>query len=61
MFELRGRSADDVTEVTTAEYFADKPGMSPRPVHSTLALTKLANAGFEPASSDDRLREYLAD
>ncbi|GAA0336130.1 sugar nucleotide-binding protein [Micropruina glycogenica] len=59
VFELRGRSADDVTEVTTAEYFADKPGMAPRPTHSTLALSKLAEAGFEPANADDRLREYL--
>lgn len=59
VFELRGRSADDVTEVTTAEYFAGKQ-MAPRPVHSTLQLAKLANAGFEPASADDRLQEYLA-
>ena len=51
--------ADDVTEVTTAEYFAGKQ-MAPRPVHSTLQLAKLANAGFEPASADDRLQEYLA-
>ena len=59
VFELRGRSADDVTEVTTAEYFADKPGMAPRPTHSTLALGKLTGAGFEPVNADDRLREYL--
>ena len=59
VFELRGRSADDVTEVTTAEYSADKPGMAPRPTHSTLALGKLAGAGFEPVNADDRLREYL--
>ena len=59
VFELRGRSADDVTEVTTAEYFADKPGMAPRPTPSTLALGKLAGAGFEPVNADDRLREYL--
>ncbi len=59
VFELRGRSADDVTEVTTEAYFADKPGMAPRPTHSTLALGKLAGAGFEPVNADDRLREYL--
>jgi dTDP-4-dehydrorhamnose 3,5-epimerase len=59
VFELRGRSADDVTEVTTQAYFADKPGMAPRPTHSTLALSKLAEAGFEPAGADDRLQEYL--
>lgn len=59
VFELRGRAADDVTEVTTADYFAGKQ-MAPRPVHSTLALTKLANAGFEPAGADERLQEYLS-
>ena len=61
VFELRGRSADDVTEVTTADYFAGKPGMAPRPVHSTLDLTKLAAVGFEAADADHRLREYLAE
>ena len=59
VFELRGRAADDVTEVTTSDYFAGKQ-MSPRPVNSTLALTKLANAGFEAASADERLQQYLA-
>ncbi|MFT3860670.1 sugar nucleotide-binding protein [Micropruina sp.] len=58
VFELLGRSVDDVTEVTTAEYFAGKT-MAPRPVHSTLALAKLANAGFEPADADERLVQYL--
>ena len=56
---MRGRAADDVTEVTTADYFAGKQ-MAPRPVHSTLALTKLATAGFEPAGADERLQEYLS-
>jgi dTDP-4-dehydrorhamnose 3,5-epimerase/reductase len=59
VFELRGRSAGDVTEVTTAEYFAGK-AMAPRPVHSTLDLTKLATTGFTPADADQRLVEYLA-
>jgi dTDP-4-dehydrorhamnose 3,5-epimerase len=57
-FQASGTSAR-VTEVTTADYFAGKQ-MSPRPVHSTLELTKLASVGFEAASADDRLQEYLA-
>ena len=60
VFELRGRSGSDVTEVTTAEYFAGKT-MAPRPLHSTLDLTKLASVGFAPADADDRLVEYLRD
>ncbi len=58
VFELRGRPGTDVTEVTTAEYFAGKT-MAPRPVHSTLDLTKLAAVGFTPAEVDQRLVEYL--
>ncbi len=58
VFDLRGRSAADVTEVTTAEYFAGKT-MAPRPVHSTLDLSKLAATGFTPADADQRLMEYL--
>lgn len=60
VFELRGRPATDVTEVTTAEYFAGKT-MAPRPVHSTLDLTKLTSVGFTPADADTRLVEYLAE
>lgn len=59
VFELRGRSAGDVTEVTTAEYFAGKT-MAPRPMHSTLELTKLQATGYTPADADQRLAEYLA-
>ena len=44
-----------------ADYFAGKPGMAPRPVQSTLDLTKLAAVGFEAADADHRLREYLAE
>ncbi|MFT4296494.1 MAG: bifunctional dTDP-4-dehydrorhamnose 3,5-epimerase family protein/NAD(P)-dependent oxidoreductase [Micropruina sp.] len=58
VFELRGRAASDVTEVTTAEYFAGKT-MAPRPTHSTLDLAKLRQAGFDPADAEQRLVEYL--
>ena len=60
VFELRGRDATDVTEVTTAEYFAGKT-MAPRPTHSTLALGKVQATGFQPVDADLRLVEYLAD
>ncbi len=60
VFELRGRDATDVTEVTTAEYFAGKT-MAPRPTHSTLALGKVQETGFQPVDADLRLVEYLAD
>ncbi|MFT4224862.1 sugar nucleotide-binding protein [Micropruina sp.] len=60
VFELRGRDAADVTEVTTAEYFAGKT-MAPRPIHSTLGLEKLQNIGFIPPDADLRLVEYLSE
>jgi len=60
VFELRGRSATDVSEVTTAEYFAGKNGMSPRPMHSSLDLTKITASGFDAAEADERLVAYLA-
>ena len=37
VFELCGREPGDVTPVTTAEYVGDKPGISPRPQHSTMS------------------------
>src|SRR6185436_14057478 len=35
-----------VTNTTTAEYFADKPEVAPRPLQSTLDLAKLEATGF---------------
>lgn len=58
VFELRGRSTDDVAEVTTAEYFAGKT-MAPRPRHSTLDLAKVAATGFVPPDAAECLAEYL--
>ncbi|MGZ4452762.1 MAG: sugar nucleotide-binding protein [Nocardioides sp.] len=64
VFELSGRSRDDVTPVTTEAYFADaiaagKP-ISPRPRNSALALAKLRATGFEPEDQREMLRRYLA-
>ncbi len=59
VFVLRGRSADDVTAVTSAEYFAGRTA-APRPAHSTLDLAKLTGTGFIPATAEQRLTEYLS-
>lgn len=58
VFELSGRSRDDVTPITTEQYAAGKL-VSPRPVHSALNLSKLAAAGFTPAPAAQRLSELL--
>lgn len=59
VFELRGRSADDVARVSTAQYGAGKD-LAPRPHNSVLALDKIRATGFDPADADERLIEYLS-
>ena len=59
VYELAGSSADDVTAVTTEEYFAGKEGIAPRPLQSTLDTTKIRNTGFSPPTWNDELRDYM--
>ena len=59
VFELTGHDPEDVTGVTTEEYFAGKEGIAPRPLWSMLDLSKIEATGFIPASWEIRLREYL--
>ncbi|RCK69268.1 NAD-dependent epimerase/dehydratase family protein [Desertihabitans brevis] len=47
VFVRCGRDADDVTPVSTATYFGDKPH-APRPASSVLDLTKIRGTGFSP-------------
>jgi dTDP-4-dehydrorhamnose reductase/dTDP-4-dehydrorhamnose 3,5-epimerase len=58
VFELAGSSRDDVTGVSTAEYFEGKAA-APRPLNSALDLGKIRAAGFSPRHSRDALSEYL--
>jgi dTDP-4-dehydrorhamnose 3,5-epimerase len=60
VFAARGRSADDVGRVSTAEYFADKPAAAPRPLNSVLDLAKIEAAGFSPRDWRRALAEYLS-
>ena len=55
VYELGGHSADDVTPVSTAEYYAGQTGIAPRPLRSALDLTKIKATGFTPADSMARL------
>ena len=59
VYELSGKSADDVTPVTTAEYYAGKSGIAPRPLQSTLDLAKIEATGYTPRDWQQALREYL--
>jgi dTDP-4-dehydrorhamnose reductase len=49
-----------VTDTTTAEYFASKPGVSPRPLNSEMDLAKLHQTGFESRNWEDDLKAYIA-
>jgi dTDP-4-dehydrorhamnose 3,5-epimerase len=59
VFELTGQDPARVSTVTTEEYAAGK-ALSPRPLHSTLALDKLAGTGFVSTDADEALAAYLA-
>ena len=48
-----------VTRVSTAEYYKDKTGIAPRPLKSTLDLSKITSLGFEPEDWRDDLATYI--
>ncbi len=49
----------EVTDTTTEEYFASKPESAPRPLQSTLDLSKLQATGFKPRDWYDDLEMYV--
>ncbi|MEO5662785.1 MAG: bifunctional dTDP-4-dehydrorhamnose 3,5-epimerase family protein/NAD(P)-dependent oxidoreductase [Nocardioides sp.] len=64
VFTRCGRSGDDVSETTTAEYAAgvlEKGGpFAPRPLQSAMSLDKIRATGFEPEDALAALDRYLA-
>jgi len=56
VYELVGHDPAEVTAVTTAEYYADREGIAPRPLSSALDLSKIEAAGFTPGRSLGRRR-----
>ena len=59
VFEKSGASRDDVTPVTTEQYYEGKDGIAPRPLQSTLNLDKIRGTGFVPRDWEVALNEYL--
>lgn len=59
VYAFSGKSADDVTPVSTEEYYAGKEGIAPRPLQSTLDLGKIKATGFAPREWKEALRDYL--
>lgn len=58
VFQLCGRSPEEVMPVSTQEYTAGRLA-APRPRHSTLEMTRIEESGFVPAPADQRLVDYL--
>lgn len=59
IFKELGRDDLTVTNTTTAEYFAGKEGIAPRPLQSTLDLSKIKATGFETKDWRVGLASYL--
>ena len=59
VFEARGRTASDVSRITTEVYAAGK-SLAPRPRHSVLSLAKIEATGFVPVEASVSLKEYLS-
>lgn len=59
IFSVAGYTELTVTDTTTAEYFANKPEASPRPLQSTLALDKIQATGFTSTDWKEDLKTYV--
>lgn len=57
IYELAGRSASDVSPISTEQYMSGKEA-APRPATSVLDLGKLEATGFEPTDAAQALRDY---
>ena len=59
IFSELGRDDLSVTGVTTAEYYADKPGIAPRPLQSAMDLSKIEAIGMKLQDWRVSLSEYI--
>lgn len=60
IFKELGRDDLTVTDVATADYFADKPEAAPRPLQSAMDLSKIEASGFALADWREGLHNYIA-
>jgi len=49
-----------ITNISTKDYYKDKPDIAPRPLNSTLDLTKIQSTGFVSRDWKDDLLEYVS-
>lgn len=60
IFELSNHKDLIVSNTTTTEYFANKPGVAPRPLNSDMSLDKLHSTGFQSRNWEEDLRQYIS-
>lgn len=58
IFNIVNRSDLTVTDITTHDYFASKENIAPRPLNSTLDLSKINAVGFKPQDWLVALKAY---
>jgi dTDP-4-dehydrorhamnose 3,5-epimerase/reductase len=58
IFEI-AKVNNTVTDTTTEEYYRGKTGIAPRPLQSTLDLSKLQATGFKSRNWEDDLKTYI--
>ena len=59
IFELSGHQDLQVADISTADYYAGKEGIAPRPLGSNMDLSKLHGTGFVSSNWEDELKKYL--
>lgn len=59
IFEFAGYTSLSVTDISTAEYYKDKPQAAPRPLKSALDLGKIEATGFAATDWVENLKEYV--
>ncbi len=59
IFSIAGYEELTVTDTTTEDYYAGKPGIAPRPLQSEMDLSRLQSTGFESRDWQDDLKQYI--
>lgn len=59
IFKLAGFEGLEVTGISTKEYFAGKDNIAPRPLQSTLDLSRIQSLGFKSNDWQDDLQSYV--
>jgi dTDP-4-dehydrorhamnose 3,5-epimerase len=59
IFKVIGRDDLTVTNISTEDYFKGKEGIAPRPLQSTLDLSKIQSTGFKSTDWQEELKSYI--